>query len=420
MGSTATSSTSLDIDELTITRMGKFAVWSSVLSILFFSQIAYNIGEFPVSTEFACYALISLYLMVSGYASLSTLSLTLYLAAAALGCLMMHMTTVQASWTSLLLLFLLYLPFCFRLATQPDIESVQQYVQSTYVLAATIIAAIAVAQIVLINGFGASAFQNIYFGLPEGIRGAGSYTWLREEGGIVKANGFFLRESADLSIVTALALLIEYFTKARWRILAILAAGLLCSVSGSGILALVFAFLLPRSLKRVPVFLISSLIFSLVLWVLYNSELPGLNLFFDRFSEFNTPGTSGYARFTAPLDIIQRNLDAGGTSAWLGNGAGSFLRSTSLLGLKYEIGDPTWAKLAYEYGLIGLCLITTAFAIRMYSSGLQPEICNFIVLSWIGNAMVSKVEFALLFWLLTLVPRTSGRSALNKQYLDRA
>jgi len=410
--------TDLTIDELTnaeLTPKGKFAVWSSVLSILFFSQIAYNIGDFPVSTDFACYALIALYLLMSGYASLSLSALMLYLIAVALACLTMVLTTSSASWTSLLLLFVLYAPFTFRLQNRQDLELIQQYIQSTYVSAAAVISVVAVVQFVLVNGLGATALTNVYFALPEGIRGAGTYAFFREGGGMVKANGFFLRESSTLSIVAALALIIEYFASARKHILAILAVGLFCSFSGSGFLALALAFLMPRSINRLPLFLVSSLVFILVLFLAYKSEIPVLTVWFDRLSEFETPGTSGYARFVAPMDMVQLNINEGGATMWLGNGSGSFLRSIGLLRVKYEVNDPTWAKLIYEYGLVGLGLISTFFAVRLYSSDLRPEICNYILLIWISGGLVLKPDFVLMVWLLTLVPQTYSRSVSNKR-----
>jgi hypothetical protein len=413
MVSEAPSATNLSIDGLTstqITRIGKFTVWSSLLSVLFFSQIAYNIGDFPVSTIFVCYAMIALYLLMSGYASLSIPVLILYLIAAAFACLTMFLMTSLTSWTSLLLLFALYAPFALRLKNSPDLVPVQQYIESAYVAAATVIAAIAVAQIVLVNGFEASFLTNIYFVLPEEIRGAGTYTFLRKSGEIVKANGFFLRESTELSLVTALALIIEYFTTARRHIFAILAVGLFCSLSGSGILALIVGFLMPRSFNRVPHFLLSSLVFLVTFFTLYNSEIPGLTLFFDRLSEFSTEGTSGYARYVAPMNMVQQSFDEGGFTMWLGHGAGSYLRSTPLLGLKYEINDPTWAKLIYEYGLVGLSLISALFVIRVYSSGLKPEICNFILFVWISTGAVLSPGYVLVYWLLTLVPQAYRRS----------
>src|SRR5260370_2724990 len=242
----------------------------------------------------------------------------------------MTFAAYAVSWTSLLLLLALYLPFAVRLKTAPDLAAIHQYIQFAYVSAATVIACIAVAQIVLVNVFGASYLANVYFILPDGIRGAGTYTFLREEAGIVKANGFFLRESADLSIMTALAIIIEYFTRARWRVLAILAAGMLSSFSGSGILALVVGFLIPRSLNRVPLFVLSAIVVIPVFFLMYNSDIPGLTLFFDRLSEFNTPGTSGYARFVAPLEMVQTDLDTGGAAMLICHGSGRVFRSSRL------------------------------------------------------------------------------------------
>jgi hypothetical protein len=144
----------------------------------------------------------------------------------------------------------------------------------------------------------------------------------------------------------------------------------------------------------------------LSLFVLYYADIPGINnLFFDRLSEINQPGTSGYARYVAPKAMIDLNLNNGGSAMWLGNGAGSFLRSTMLLRAKYEIADPTWAKLTFEYGLVGLVLITTIFLIRLYSSALDIRICNYLLFIWAANATVLKIQYVLVIWLLTLVPK---------------
>ena len=257
-----------------LTGAAKFAVWASVISPLFLSQIALNIGAFPVSTDLLCYALFAVYLLVSGYASLSFTSLTLFLTAAALACFRMVLTeSTTISWTSLLLLLALYSPFSFHLKKQEDLRAVQRYIQYAFISAATVIAAIATAQIILVNA-GISPLRNIYFMLPQAIRGAGVYTFTREGGGIVKANGFFLRELADLSIVTGLALMIEYYTRKRLRVLGILGAGFLCSFSGSGIFAIAAGFLLPKSISRIPLFFAVAIGLTVSLFVLYNLGNP--------------------------------------------------------------------------------------------------------------------------------------------------
>ncbi len=391
---------------------GRLAIRAAVISALFLTQIAYNIGEFPVTMEFVCYASLAAYLLMSGNAAVSVPTLVLYITTVAFAIVTMKLTTLPASWSSLLLLFALYAPFSFRLRAGPGLKTVQEDIQSTYVSAATVIAAIAIVQLVIVNATKVNALTNIYFILPEAIRGGGTYTFLREGGSLVKANGFFLRESADLSLITSLALLIEYSTKARLRVMGILAAGLLSAVSGSGIVALLVALVLPRTISRVPLFVVSASALVLALFVLNYADIPGINsMFFDRLSEINQPGTSGYARYVAPMGMVQINLDSGGSAMWLGNGGGSFFRSTLLLRVKYEIADPTWAKLTFEYGIIGLVLITMLFLVRLYSSALDVRVCNYLFFVWAVNSTVLKIQYILLIWLLTLVPSLHRRSA---------
>jgi hypothetical protein len=341
---------------------------------------------------------------VSGHASLSVPSLFIYISAIALAAFRIPFATSSTSWSSLLLLTALYAPFCFRLASPHNLEPVLNYALKIYVLAASTIAAIAVAQFVLVNGAKIRALTNVYFVLPTSIRGAGSYTFLREEGGVIKANGFFLREAADLSLVTGLALLIELRSNKRPIMLSLLSAGLLCSFSGSGIIAVFAGLLLPKTFGRIPAFVVSAVGLLLLLTLLYGLDLAFLKPWFDRLSEFGKTGTSGYARFVAPMEMVQISFDGGVLKTWLGNGAGSFFRDLGLGKFGYEIADPTWAKATYEYGLLGSLLFLTLVIMRLYSSSLNVEACHFLLVSWISFSFLLKPGYSSLIWLLTLVP----------------
>ena len=390
-----------------LSKSGRFAIWASIVSVLFLSQIAYNINTFPASTDLICYALVTVYLLTSGFASIGFPSLALFIVALVLACFGTSNATSSTSWTSLLLLFVLYAPFAIRLKGEP--EAVHRYILSAYVSAATTIAVIAVVQIVLVNATKSSLLTNIYFNLPQAIRGAGNYTFVREGGGIIKANGFFLRESADLSIIVALALVIEFGSRARLHIMGILTAGLICSLSGSGLLAITAGLLMPRSLARIPLFFVYLVGLILALYLLYSLDIPGLDLWFDRLSEFQTPNTSGYARFVAPMEMIGHSFELGPLTTLFGNGAGSYLRDVKLYHMNYEVNDPTWAKLIYEYGVLGFGLISAILLQRLYSSRLRVEICNYLVFSWISIGVVLKPSFALIVWLLTLVAQPMRR-----------
>lgn len=397
------------ITELTGT--GRAVVWFSIVSFFFLTQIAYNIGEFPVAVDLISYAVFTAYLVTSGHAALSVPSVYMLACMVGLAAFRIPFSNSAASWSSLLLLCSLYLPFLFRLVRRPQLQPVGDYIVDVYVTVASVIAAVGLLQLVLVNAAKVSTLTNIYFVLPDAIRGAGHYTRFREDSGITKANGFFLRESADLSLVTAMGILLEYQSRRRLRTLALLAAGLLASLSGSGLVALAAAFLLPKSLSRVPLFiaLVAGLV--LVLMVLSSLDSPVLNLWFGRLSEFGKEGTSAYARFQAPMDMIERSFDKGILTTWFGNGAGSFFRDLATARFKYEVADPTWAKLTYEYGIVGFLLLLSLFLHRLYSSSAPIEICNFFLLSWISFSLVLKPGYALMIWLLTLVPSMHDRQA---------
>src|SRR4029077_19366848 len=69
---------------LELTATGKFVVWFSIISILFLTQIAYNIGEFPVSFDLISYGVITAYLVITGYSAPSYPSMFLLVCAIAL------------------------------------------------------------------------------------------------------------------------------------------------------------------------------------------------------------------------------------------------------------------------------------------------------------------------------------------------
>jgi len=401
------SPTAAFASEVELSSTGKILVWFSIISVLFLGQIAYNIGEFPVASDLIAYALITSYLLISGHASLSVLSLFIYIIAVVVAAFRVPFATSSTSWSSFFLLCVLYAPILFRPLQRADTEPVFEYIVGVYVKAASAIAAVAMVQLVLVNALKSEALVNIYFVLPQAIRGAGHYTFLREAGGLIKPNGFFLRESADLSLVTGLAFVIEFHTKRRLAYLVLLAAAVLASLSGSGIMALVAGFLFPKTWSRTPMFVASSAAFILLIFVLYSLDDPFLNLWFGRFSEFNNPNTSAYARFVAPWEMLQTSFDRGWLTTWLGNGAGSFFRDLNLARFKYEVADPTWAKATYEYGGVGLILFSVFVMVRLYSSSLKIEACHFLMVSWIAFSFLLKPGYALLIWLLTLIPKGS-------------
>src|SRR5262245_36802861 len=99
LGTPTGAATSADNE---LSRSGKFAIWASIISVLFLSQIAYNINAFPASTDLICYAAVTAYLLTSGFASIGFLSLSLFIVALVFACFGTATATSSTSWTSLM------------------------------------------------------------------------------------------------------------------------------------------------------------------------------------------------------------------------------------------------------------------------------------------------------------------------------
>jgi hypothetical protein len=382
--------------------LDKWAIWIGLVSLFFLTQIAYNIDEFPVSTDFVAYYLFLLFILLAGSFKFSLFRLVTFLALVLLALLgLFRGELVSAS--SMALLDVLYFPLAFGFKEDSGSDGLHEYIVETFITCVCILSLIGCAQLILVNATGWDIFRNIAFVLPDTILAAGTYAIEREgAAGVIKANGFFLREPSSLSALTAIAFVLEYLLKARKRTIMILLAGQIASMSGTGILAIAFAFIFPASARSIPraaaFFIVAAFLLS------FGAGIPGANIWFDRLSEFDTEGTSGYARFVAPLEIVERGFSNGLPSMWLGNGPGSYLRAVSVFDLHYEVNDPTWAKLLFEYGIVGFLLGTTLLASRVYSSLLPVEACNCLFYLWVAAGSVIKSEFVFLVWLLTAMP----------------
>lgn len=376
-------------------------IWFCFLSMMFGTQLAFNIGTFPASLDFFCYGVAFVIFASSRFCRIDYLGLVLFASMSITILLGLIVGSGSRSVASAALLLTLFFPFLFYLRDSPPTRSIHAYVANTFVMVASAIAAIAIVQFVLVNLLGFIQLTNIAFVLPEEIRSAGTYAHAREDGGIIKANGFFLKEASSLSLITALAFVVEYYSRMRWRYILILATGLLVSLSGTGVFILLAAAIVAtswRSLKMLFVIAVATLVLSTV-----PSHVFDLNAWTERLEEFNVEGTSGYARFVAPFEMVGGWASSGATELLLGNGAGSYLRSVNVLTSIYEINDPTWARSLYEYGLLGSTCLLLLLTRRIFASRLRLPLCVALLYTALfTGGQILKPEFTMLAWLFTV------------------
>jgi cell division protein FtsW (lipid II flippase) len=140
-----------------------------------------------------------------------------------------------------------------------------------------------------------------------------------------------------------------------------LAAGLLCSYSGTGLtmLALFLPFyFLRHGHSRLFVF---AAVLGVVLVAF--GDMLSLDAFTRRFDEFSDPQSSGWARFLSMFRVLQDVVFATDLTFCLGRGPGTVQEQFRLL--SFSAFDPTWGKIIYEYGLLGAVVYFRLFYVAV-------------------------------------------------------
>ncbi len=188
-------------------------------------------------------------------------------------------------------------------------------------------------------------------------------------GSLNKSNGFFLLEPSIFSQFMAIGLIIEMLAFRRILFLALFACGIVLAFSGTGLLVLA-AFLVGVSGRlgsRGLLIGFGSTIFILMIAGCAWYFVPEVaQIFLNRVHEFNTPGSSGYARFHTPLMALQRGWGRDNIAWLIGIGGGA----SRYLNLPFSFNLNTPIKVALEYGVPGL-VFYTAMILRAERTTLQ-------------------------------------------------
>jgi hypothetical protein len=164
-----------------------------------------------------------------------------------------------------------------------------------------------------------------------------------------KSNGFFLLEPSSFSQLMALAIIleIEFFHNPRRIIVYIL--GMLLSFSGTG--TIMFLAFVPALLIRQGNLRLVLLFAFLAICALIFGDALHLTSLTARLGEFGSNRSSGFARFISPFYLFDDFILPHMRTTLFGYGPGSidpFFNATD-----YQVHDPTWGKLFFEYGVVG-------------------------------------------------------------------
>jgi hypothetical protein len=365
-----------------------------LISTLFLTRFALTLGERELSLPLVIVLLGTAFLFVTGSVMISPTRALLFgtamvvmLAASVFG------GAVRVSWASYLNVVLLYA--CY-LSVAPDDLEFERAIRLFRLL--TVVIAIAgivqfFAQVAL-PGPTLFTFNGIF---PPSIisHGFNYVIPVPGLGGLNKSNGFFLVEPSSFSQLTALAIIVELeFFRPSWR-LGLFGTGLILSFSGTGLL-LFLAF--------VPFYMIRRgwgglLLLSLPTGLVAAALLAGPKLaaLLARLGEFGSSQSSAFARFLSPFYLFDQYLFPNLDTTLLGMGPGAiepFFKKAA-----YQIHDPTWGKLVFEYGLVGatafLVFVLHCFFAGTRSIWLSTALfLNYLILG--GNLVDARLQLLIL------------------------
>lgn len=179
--------------------------------------------------------------------------------------------------------------------------------------------------------------------------------WIAYGSNIMRANGFFLIEPSVFSQLLVLALIVDIFVRRQWWFVPLYVVAHLLSYSGTGLLALavtlpILALVDFRSTGRIMAFVAGLVVVGVIGAIALPDQFAAIA---GRADELRYSGSSGYARYVAPFQVI--GAVWGETRTLVGYGPGAMERASFFI----AGSGSALTKLFIDYGLFGLTAFVT-------------------------------------------------------------
>lgn len=189
----------------------------------------------------------------------------------------------------------------------------------------------------------------------------------------IKPNGFFFLEVSHLSQFIGMALIIELAKFRRLKFMALYAVALLSSFGGTGTLLVLSSA--PFLIARLPRKYIVAAALAVPFMLVVAAQIGVLDNFTGRVEEFGQEKSSGYNRFVLPAVTAAEALGRDGLGGLLGSGAGSIPAGDPTKGGFNGFAWSPYAKVIYEYGLIGFLIWLPLTVLAIFNRGVPFVIC---------------------------------------------
>lgn len=390
----------------------RLATDALLVTIFLLPQFGINVAGASLPFSLPAYLVLTGTLAIGRLIAVNALAMIAYGGIAAVGLASLTLNG-GPSTASLALLLVLYAPFCLAMNDGRS-AAFRGFARDRFILACVLVSLVGVVQFVLQFLPGARGFLDIRTFIPAGLRLEGKYNTFAFTGGLLRSNGFFLLEPSSLSLYAGLGLVEEMVGRKRPWMIASLLTGMFVALSGSGLLVVGIA-LLAFAIRRGPVAVLVSMAALALLPIV--GRWVGLSFLVDRLAEIGSPRSSGYARFVAPLALVDEGWSAAPWSAALGNGPGAILRVIQSRISAFEIFDPTWAKILLEYGAIGIACFCAFLVATIGRTWAPAATRTAIVYAWAAaGGLLVQANFVALMPLLVTWWRFDGPASLPRRH----
>lgn len=316
----------------------------------------------------------------------------------------------RSSFSSLMLLASMYLPFLFVIKPATVAQRDGDYALAAFSNIALFCAACGILQFYAQFVIHADWLFDYTPYVPELLRGPSGYNTVIPVGAYFKSNGFFFREPSGFSFLMAFALITEWASFRRIPRLLAFGLGLLLTYSGTGILTLLIAMLFPLGKRTILQVLVVGACGAFAVWAL--GDVLNLSFTLGRLEEFGSERSSAYIRYVAPFRLVADTLTREPWTLLIGHGPGTISRELQ----SYEFHDPTWAKLLFEYGVLGFAAFLALFldALRRRDVPIQIRAALFFAWLMMGGHLLSPEQNFLTLALVGIwaaVPRRAPSGA---------
>lgn len=350
-------------------RMALLALYAMTIGVVLLQRIAVPFGGAPISATLLVVLIAFAFLLLSGSLVEDRVRTGLYLVGTSV-CLVSAVASFVwregPSFTSILLLVILYAPFTYVL--RPALLDLFPHVLEFFCKLMILGALIAVAQWLAQLG-GWQFTDYLAQVVPEDFLVPDYNTSypLRYGSEMWKSNGLFFLEPSFCSQFLALALIAQLVQgEKRWRI-PLYAFGLLTTVSGTGLVLLGFGLAVlawRRGALWSLVILAATTIATIAVAV-----TPAGQIFVERAAEARDPDSSVSLRVNDPYVRAFRNLGRDASAPLIGHGPGFVEQEAEahLQRTQLTLAFPVVPKLAAEYG-IAAAILFTAFLVAAFGA----------------------------------------------------